>query len=452
VVARGFEPLSYRWFFNGYPLTDSARVLGATNASLTIAQVQFSDIGKYSVIVSNGLGVAQSTGAELTVVSPPVITLQPVDGTGLAGTNITLSAAAIGTPPLSYQWLFEGTPIASATSPWLNLNNAQASQSGNYSLLVSNVYGVTESSNALVTVLESAPYILTQPTNRSAILGGVATFTVIARGSTPLKYQWRFNGVDLPGATNPTLTLTSLRYDQAGYYTVAISNAFNVAVSAKAQLSVNQVAVWGGGTLAGSLTNVPGELTNLLAIAAGERHLLALKSDGTVAAWGYTIPNRTRPPYAPSTLVTNVPAGLSGIIAIAAGASHNLAVRSNGTVVAWGDNSYGQTNVPASLSNVIAVAAGDLQSLALKADGKVVAWGARGTFFPPYSYGALTNAAVAGGLPRALLAGRPPARARRRSVGLACPAPRAQPVARARHRAGLVPAALPRRGAREGPH
>lgn len=391
VSARGFEPVSYRWFFNGYPLTDSARISGATNALLTISNAQFSDIGTYSVIVSNALGVVQSTGAVLTVISPPIITLEPVGMTAVAGTNITLTTAATGTPPLSYQWLLEGQAILGATKSSLSLSNVQSSQRGNYSLRVTNVYGVTDSSNALVTVLESLPYILTQPTNRSAFLGGTVTFVINARGSTPLSYQWRFNGVDISGATNTALTLTSLSHDQAGYYTVAISNAFGVTVSAKAQLSVNQVAVWGGGNSAGSLTNVPGELTNLLAIAAGERHLLALKSDGTVAAWGYAIPNRTRLPYAPSPLATNVPAGLNGIIAIAAGSSHNLAVRSNGTVVAWGDNSYGQTNVPASLSNVIAVAAGDLQSLALKADGKVVAWGARGTFFPPYSYGALTN-------------------------------------------------------------
>ena len=71
----------------------------------------------------------------------------------------------------------------------------------------------------------------------------------------------------------------------------------------------------------------------------------------------------------------NVPAGLTNVVAIAGGGYHSLALKYDGTVVAWGDNSAGQTNVPAGLSNVVAVAAGGFHSLALKNDGSVVAWG-----------------------------------------------------------------------------
>jgi hypothetical protein len=66
---------------------------------------------------------------------------------------------------------------------------------------------------------------------------------------------------------------------------------------------------------------------------------------------------------------------LGAAVAIAAGYLHSLAIRADGTVAAWGDNGYGQTNVPAGLSNVVAIAAGFSASLALKADGTVVAWG-----------------------------------------------------------------------------
>ena len=62
-----------------------------------------------------------------------------------------------------------------------------------------------------------------------------------------------------------------------------------------------------------------------------------------------------------------MPTGLANVVAIAAGIFHNLALKNNGTVVAWGDNSRGQTNVPTGLSNVVAVAAGDYHSLALAA-------------------------------------------------------------------------------------
>ena len=66
---------------------------------------------------------------------------------------------------------------------------------------------------------------------------------------------------------------------------------------------------------------------------------------------------------------------LNGVEAIGAGEYHSLAVRSNGTVVAWGDNSEGQCQVPADLTNAVAVVGGGSHSLALKADSSIAAWG-----------------------------------------------------------------------------
>jgi len=122
------------------------------------------------------------------------------------------------------------------------------------------------------------------------------------------------------------------------------------------------VVVWGDNTY--GQRNVPSDLSNVVAVAGGCRHSLALRSDGTVAAWG-------RNDYGQ----TNVPSGLSNVMAVAGGYYHNLALHSDGTVTAWGRNDYGQTNVPFGLSNVVAVAAGELHSLALRSDGTVVAWG-----------------------------------------------------------------------------
>ena len=91
-----------------------------------------------------------------------------------------------------------------------------------------------------------------------------------------------------------------------------------------------------------------------MAVAAGGYNSLALKSDGTVVAWGDNT-------YGQST----VPTGLAGVVAIAASGYHSLALQSDGTVVAWGGNSYGQSTVPASVSGASAIAAGDTHSLAL---------------------------------------------------------------------------------------
>jgi hypothetical protein len=110
--------------------------------------------------------------------------------------------------------------------------------------------------------------------------------------------------------------------------------------------------------------DAPADLTNVTAIAAGVAHSLALKNDGTVVAWGANF-------YGQST----VPPGLTGVIAIASGNEHSLALKNDGTVIGWGSNFSGQSTVPPGLTDVVAISAGNFQSLALKRDGTVVGWG-----------------------------------------------------------------------------
>jgi hypothetical protein len=85
------------------------------------------------------------------------------------------------------------------------------------------------------------------------------------------------------------------------------------------------------------------------------------RTPGTVVSWGLPMLPYVQP--------------LTRFKAIAAGGSHNLALKSDGTVVAWGPNSFGEATAPSGLSNVVAIAAGDEYSLALQEDGTVVAWG-----------------------------------------------------------------------------
>jgi hypothetical protein len=101
---------------------------------------------------------------------------------------------------------------------------------------------------------------------------------------------------------------------------------------------------------------LPSGLSNIVGIAVGPWHCLALRANGTVIAW---------PSFRSGT---SVPAGLYNVVAVAAGNGHSVALKADGTVVVWGDNSYGQINVPAGLSNVTAIASGDWHCLALGAN------------------------------------------------------------------------------------
>jgi alpha-tubulin suppressor-like RCC1 family protein len=367
VTATGSQPLSFLWYKNGQVLFNSERITGNSSNSLSISGLQFTDAGTYTVSVSNIFGNVVSSGAVLTVMSPPFIVQQFSNTTARAGSNVLLQVTAQGTSPLSYQWFFNNNPVSGATSTLLSLVNVQPINSGLYSVLVSNVYGTIQTSDAFLTVTDSPPYILTQPVSRFVAADGNTSFSVTARGSLPLSYQWRFNGNDITNATNSMLVLNQLKLEQSGNYNVVIRNPFGEIISAKALLTVVQAQVWGN--ISGIPTNVPPGLSNLVAVSAGMNHVLALKPDGTVATW--MAPNIQGLPA-----ITNVPASLTNVTAVAAGGSLNMALKSDGKVVAWGSNTYGQTNVPSALSNVVAIAVGgNGHSLALRSNGTVHAWG-----------------------------------------------------------------------------
>ena len=139
------------------------------------------------------------------------------------------------------------------------------------------------------------------------------------------------------------------------------------------------VFAWGANSFGQS--QIPAGLSNVVAVAGGGVHSLALKGDGTVIGWGYDGYGEI-----------DVPAGLSNVIAIAAGGSHSLALRANGTVLGWGLDNDDQAFAPPGLSNVIAIAAGFHFSLALKSDGTVVTWG-KGIPAPPLGLNAIAIAA-----------------------------------------------------------
>jgi hypothetical protein len=181
---------------------------------------------------------------------------------------------------------------------------------------------------------------------------------------------------------------------------------------ALAESDTRTVIAWGD-TLDGEL-NLPSDLSDVVAISAGDYHSLALKGDGTVVSRGirWTSPELDVPAglsdvvaidagrYLSMALkrdgtvvvwgneageVADVPPGLADVVAISAGWYHGLALKSDGTVVAWGSEHSGEAaNVPPGLSDVVAISAGSYHSLALRSDGTVVAWGnGEGGLVPP---------------------------------------------------------------------
>ncbi|MHB9008111.1 MAG: immunoglobulin domain-containing protein, partial [Limisphaerales bacterium] len=146
----------FHWQRDGVALSDGGRISGSTTTQLTIAAVTPLDAGAYRLVGTNALGAATTEEAVVTVLVPPVITLQPVGGEAIEGDPVTLSVAATGSPPLQYQWRKDGVDLPNATNATLTLARVQPPQIGDYSVVVTNGAGS-------VTSLEAALRIPGQP-------------------------------------------------------------------------------------------------------------------------------------------------------------------------------------------------------------------------------------------------------------------------------------------------
>jgi hypothetical protein len=127
-----------------------------------------------------GIGT-QPFSLKLTATNPPIFIFKPQNCVVSPLESAFFSAMATGpattysmfTPipsPTSYQWSFNGAPIPGQTSPSLILHNVTTNQAGSYSVIASNIGGVTESDPATLTVIETNPVpqiIALQPTNSS---------------------------------------------------------------------------------------------------------------------------------------------------------------------------------------------------------------------------------------------------------------------------------------------
>jgi len=219
VEVLGAPPFAYQWMKDGVALP------GATNASLTIPAVTSRDAGDYTVKISNSGGTVTSAVAHLTVlIELPVITEQPHSQAVVAGGSASFSVTATGSPPLRFQWQFEGANIAGATNATLVLQNVSASQVGLYTVVVSNEAGSVTSAAASLTLLQ-APRIVTQPKAENVVMGDTVHLRVVAEGSEPLSYQWYKDYTPLAGANQASLLLTNVQTAQSGSYQVEVSNA-----------------------------------------------------------------------------------------------------------------------------------------------------------------------------------------------------------------------------------
>jgi hypothetical protein len=265
VVTTGTNAVSYQWYDNGLALP------GQTGATLTLYPVAGGNAGTYTVQATSGSQTLTSAGAVLTVLAPPVFTVQPQGQTVGVGANVTLSNAVEGDGPLNWQWLLNGTGIAGATDQSYSILAAQPLNSGKYQVVVGNPVAfsvsavanvVVQAGNGLVKTADNfAGRISINPllgavmgNNQNAVFeDGDPTQIAGKPAGKVIWYTWKasFTGVmslttlgsdfdTLLGVYTGTnlsrLTLVAADDDSGGYFTSLVS--FNVAAGTDYQIAV----------------------------------------------------------------------------------------------------------------------------------------------------------------------------------------------------------------------
>ncbi len=260
-------------------------------------------------------------------------------------------------------------------------------------------------------VLTDHPFpVIEQPLQPITVSPGhSATFAIKTTPSNGIQYQWHKDGIPIDGATDPVLRLSGVNSGDAGTYRVTAQADGGIIASTSGDLTVTpdeaappevgRLRSWRSG-----FTPLPeGSHEGFVKIAAGSRHSLFLRPNGTLTAVGANNHGQTEfpenlPPIKDIAAghfhslaatesgdviawgdnrggQTDVPSGLTGVRAVTAGARHSVALLADGTVVAWGSNDQGQLNVPTDLNDVVQITTGDHHTLARLRDGSVVAWG-----------------------------------------------------------------------------
>ena len=246
VAVDGDAPVRFQWLYENRIITN------ATSALFTMNHAHASNAGYYRVRVSNPYGSVTSSNALLTVVVPnhaPVISPLP-DLAVAAGqqVRVQVSASDVDQPPqtLAYS-LVEGGPTGATIDPQTGLfawtpTDAQAPSTNQVIVRVvdNGTPSLGDQSTFLVMVRRplSSPKIVTPPQSLVVRVGSSASFTVEASGSEPLSYQWRKDGVNLGEATNTTYRISLALTNDAGAYTVLVSNEVGQVESIAAQLTV----------------------------------------------------------------------------------------------------------------------------------------------------------------------------------------------------------------------
>lgn len=147
-VADGLEPLSFQWFKDGVAID------GATSMCITIPALSSSDVGGYTVVVTDGCGSAVESPPAIVSAADVMFALQPEDQEVCVGDTITLFVVAQNAA--TFQWTKDGVDVPGADAPFYFKPDATTDDTGVYTCVAGNACGSVESNEAVLIVMNCA--------------------------------------------------------------------------------------------------------------------------------------------------------------------------------------------------------------------------------------------------------------------------------------------------------
>lgn len=235
-------------------VANAGLLLSGTGAQATLVVTPLPDrfgIAPITVTVKDPTGAIASRTFDFTIFSGPVIVAEPVSLAVNPGAPASLAVAVEGTEPLAFQWFRNGLLLPDATNRSLLFPHPAKSDSSDYSVLITNDWGVVTSRVATLKVSRPpvAPAITSEPPDQSVSPQATLRLELVTESDEPVEYRWRRNGVNLTdgdgtgpdplllrrgtvmGASSNVLTIVGFQPADAGTFRVAVQNIHGVTES-----------------------------------------------------------------------------------------------------------------------------------------------------------------------------------------------------------------------------
>lgn len=248
---------SYQWLLNGTPIN------GGTGQSWWPQQS-----GQYRVVITNAAGcIDTSSVSSVTITPSPVAQITaPTQTNGCVGSQMTLRAGSFAAT--SYEWLRNGVVVAGQSDSLFN-----ASQSGQYRLVLTNAGGCRDTSAAVQLTFYARPGATITPASATTFCQG-GSVSLQANTGTNLSYAWLRNGTQVG-------TGSSLNATQSGSYQLLVTGAGNCTDTSQA-IQINVTAIPSASiTITGNSTLCTGDSAILSATSPGTGWTFQWSKDGT---------------------------------------------------------------------------------------------------------------------------------------------------------------------------